>query len=233
MSDYGFATYDEKTGRKAGSINSKWPIFGPRYKDIKRAFKTFHITDTKQYNPNAMSASSVVLPPVEVGVEYEQFLINQYHASVRESEPILTIPHGYGKRPLGYATISGTFSKNTRCVWDYTNYLDSFNDYPPSAKLEGAEAITGAMLGSAGDVISDLNAPSGTGGAFYQNLWAGSGTGIITYPDNTPDWLKYNEFSIPGDNSSVPDSYPPGEYRTPYSIEIRAYVPALSPLYEG
>lgn len=221
MSDYGFATFDKKTGRKDVSVNSKWPIFGPRYKDIKNAFKTIHITDTKQYNPNAMSASSVVLPPTYPVVEGEaQYLINQYHASVREDEPILTIPHGFDKRPLGYVTISGTYSKNTRCVWDYTNFKDDWGDYPPSAKLEGAETIAGAMLSVAGSEIQDLNEPAGAGGAFYNNPWAGSGTGIISYPDGTADWLRYNEFSIPGDNSSIPDEYPPGKYRPPYSVEV-------------
>ena len=35
MSDYGFATYDERTGKRIAKINSKYPVFGPKYADIK------------------------------------------------------------------------------------------------------------------------------------------------------------------------------------------------------
>ena len=51
MSDYGFATYDEKNPKKRlGTINSKWPIFGPKYANISKTFKTVHINDT--YSPS-------------------------------------------------------------------------------------------------------------------------------------------------------------------------------------
>ena len=47
MSDYGFATYDGSVhNRRKGVVNSKWPIFGPKYTDISRCYKTFHLSDT-------------------------------------------------------------------------------------------------------------------------------------------------------------------------------------------
>ena len=57
MSDYGFATFDEKTGRNEMKINSKWPVFGPEYSKIAQQFKTIHLTDTKSKTVQTASLS--------------------------------------------------------------------------------------------------------------------------------------------------------------------------------
>lgn len=203
MSDYGFATYDEKSGKRLeGVVNSKWPIFGPKYADIKNAFRTIHITDTKQYN---FRSSSISRPSATRNA------ITQYHGY--EKVLIATIPHGYKKRPMGYATIAGSFMKNTRGRWAYTRITDYYNFFPPSATLNNVGTTSGNMIGS-GDLIRPTS-DTGDFNVFEMNPFSDC---HISYPADTYWFLSDNYYIIPGNNSSTEDAF--GYNRPPYSIEI-------------
>ena len=205
MSDYGFATYDERSGKRIeGVVNSKWPIFGPKYKDIKRAFRTIHITDTQQYN--FRSSPSVSLPSATRNA------ISQFHGY--EKVLIATIPHGYDKRPFGYATISGSFVKNTRGRWAYTRTTDYYNTFPPSATLTGVGMKTGNMQSAVSGGLRPMTA-SGAIDDFSGNSFADCG---ITYPADSYWYMVQNYYTIPGDNSTAEDMF--GVSRPPYAVEI-------------
>lgn len=205
MSDYGFATYDERSGKRIeGVVNSKWPIFGPEYADIKKAFKTIHITDTQQYN--FRSSSSVSLPSATRNA------ISQYHGY--EKVLVMTIPHGYKKRPLGYVTISGRFRKNTRGRWVYTRTTDYYNMFPPSSTLNGANSVEGNMQSAVGGGLRPTT-DTGDFSVFGMNPFSDCG---ITYPTDTYWYLAQNYYTIPGNNSSTEDGF--GYERPPYSVEI-------------
>lgn len=208
MNDYGFMTYDESGKKIQGSVNSKWPIFGPKYGNIRNAFRTVHFTDLTQYD--FRTSSSVVLPgELEMG-------ISEYHAY--EKVLVAAIPHEYKKRPVGYATIAGTFVKNTRGKWAYKREVDYYSDFPPSDTLYGVGPISGNMQNSAGTMIRATNS-SGTMSTFNINAFTDAN---ITYPTSQYEavfrWLTLNTFSIPGNNSSTADYV--GYYRAPYAIEI-------------
>lgn len=210
MSDYGFATYDEKSGKRLeGVVNSKWPIFGPSYKQIKRAFRTIHFTDTQQYT--FQTSSSVVLPPAQSSA------ISEYHA--HEKVLIATIPHGFKKRPAGYVSISGRFVKNKRCRWEYVRSYDRWNFYPPSMTLNGIVTKSGNMQSFIGGYLRPTTDDGGIS-AFNDNYYDGYGEGdiAIAYPADAPGWLANNYYSIPGNNSSVEDQN--GTERPPYGVEI-------------
>lgn len=205
MSDYGFCTYDDKSGKKInGVVNSKWPIFGPLYPDIKRAFRTIHITDTKQYD--FKSASTVKLPPAGRNT------ISQYHGY--EKVLVATTPHGYKKRPMGYATISGSFVKNTRGKWMHTKNVDTYSLFPPAATLYGVGTVTGNMQSAVGGGIRPT-AENGSFNTFETNTFDACN---ITYPDKTYWFFMDNRYGIPGNNSAEEDVF--GTSRPPYSIEI-------------
>lgn len=109
MSDYGFATYDDRNDKKRlGSINSKWPIFGPKYKDISRCFKTVHLVDT--YTPGFKTADL----PAPVIPSGDPWAYNDYRW--HEKQLIHRFEHGYDKRPLGYAVFSGNLVINVDCT---------------------------------------------------------------------------------------------------------------------
>lgn len=108
MNDYGFATYDEKTGKKRqGTVNSKWPIFGPKYSQIGNCFKTIHITDTTI--PEFKDAD---LP--EPQVSSGQYDFNEYRW--HEKELVHQFKHGFKYRPVGYAVFSGDLHINVDCT---------------------------------------------------------------------------------------------------------------------
>lgn len=205
MSDYGFVTYDANTGKRLeASVNSKWPIFGPKYGDIKRAFRTIHFTDTKQYAYR--TSSSVVLPPEQRGG------ISQYHGY--EKVLIATIPHGYSRRPLGYATISGSYVKNTRSKWVYTRTTDNTGQFPPSGTLEAVQVGTGTMISNVGAPILPTSSTPSPGASFHDNYFGET----LTYPAFPVAYLTDNHYQIPGNNAAAADGE--GQYRPPYSVEI-------------
>ena len=209
MSDYGFATYDENGKKLEGVVNSKWPIFGPKYNDIKKAFRTIHFTDTKQYSYRTASL------PTPSG----DYSISEYHGY--EKILIATIPHGYKKRPMGYCTISGTFTKNVRGRWEYTRVNQSGVSYwPASTTLTSVATSSGAMQSVPGSGVMSLVDNQITG-PFCANLFDECG---MTYPndlDGNPMnwyWVGDGYFYIPGNNSSTGDVG--GEVRVPYAVEI-------------
>lgn len=112
MSDYGFATYDEKTGRISEKINSKYPVFGPEYRNIAKQFKTFRLVDTTQ---NAVRTASVSVPTNDecywIGQDH-YFGENEYRDYYEEL--VASYEHGMKQRPLGYALITGTLVRNQR-----------------------------------------------------------------------------------------------------------------------
>lgn len=119
MSDYGFATYDERTGRVSEKINSKYPIFGPEYKNISTQYKTIKIFDTKVNKISDLPSSGVTIP-----TDGECYWISQDHyfgenggpQGIYEDKCIYSYKHGFKKRPLGYAIITGTLVRNLRYV---------------------------------------------------------------------------------------------------------------------
>lgn len=116
MSDYGFATYDDKSGKKRlGSVNSKWPIFGPKYANIDKCFKTIHISET--YMPNYKTAD---LPePVIPSGSYYAYNDYRWH----EKQLIYQYEHGYDFRPVGYAVFSGDMTINVKCTITQTETI--------------------------------------------------------------------------------------------------------------
>lgn len=108
MSDYGFATYDEKRkNRRLGMVNSKWPIFGPNYSEIKRAYKTIHLIDT--YEPELKTEPFVKNGPN--GVLEKRW---------NEKQLVYQFEHGYKFRPLGYAYFSGDININIKAIMQQT-----------------------------------------------------------------------------------------------------------------
>lgn len=106
MSDYGFATYDEKNSkRRIASINSKWPIFGPEYNKISNAYKTYHISDT----------TSSVAKNVNLGISKPTSSNPVTSAHHYDKIEVFRTKHGFRKRPMGYATFLGNAVKNVRC----------------------------------------------------------------------------------------------------------------------
>lgn len=130
MSDYGFATYDEKNPKKRlGTINSKWPIFGPKYVDISRAFKTIHINDT--YSPSYKTGTATPVIPS-----------GEYYASTEkrwnEKQLIHQFEHGYKFRPVGYAVFSGDLVVNVKCTITQTEVITgSTSSYGGNFTLDG------------------------------------------------------------------------------------------------
>ena len=211
MSDYGFATYDENGKKVEGVVNSKWPIFGPKYNDIKKAYRTIHFTDTKSYS--LRTSSSVVVPSVD---SYTGEGISQYHG--KEKVLIATIPHGYKKRPMGYCTITGSYTKNTRGQWAFTRVKDDWSMFPASTTLNSTRSESGNMKSVVGWRLEEMVGDSALTG-FYDNLFNNCG---MTYPndqDGYPmsDWYCGDGyFDIPGDNNST-QTY--GQYWPPYTVE--------------
>ena len=216
MNNYGFMTFDDNGKKIEGAVNSKWPIFGPNYSDIKRAFRTIHLTDTKQYDYK--TSPSVVLPSIPSG-NGEKYATSEFHGY--EKVLVATIPHGYKKRPLGYVSISGVFVKNTRGKWAYNRYYDRHNDFPPSATLYGVGVTRGTMQSCMGSEIRGAFS-QGAFTIFSSNPFNASS---ISYPTSQYwgfTWLGSNygnDFSVPGNNSATPDVFG-AEYRPPYVIEI-------------
>lgn len=222
MSDYGFATFDERSGkRKQGEVNSKWPIFGPKYGDISHAFRTIHFTDTKQYP--LRTSPSVSLPPVTSATGYYQNVVSQFHGY--EKILVATVPHGFNKRPLGYCTINGNFVKNKRCRWDYTRTTDYYNLFPPSVVLNAVHMKNGPMASYMGSELvaiptdqDSYELPVFVNNGYDEGVNGAVTEPAVTYPDNTYWYLSSNIFQIPGDNSSTPDIS--SVSRPPYGVEI-------------
>lgn len=115
MSDYGFATYDDKNSKKRlGVVNSKWPIFGPKYANISNSFKTIHINDT--YVPTYKTGAATPIIPVG---GYYAYTDMRWH----EKQLIHQFEHGYDFRPVGYAVFSGDLVVNVNCTITQTEVI--------------------------------------------------------------------------------------------------------------
>lgn len=105
MSDYGFATKDQN-GNTA--INAKNPIFGFDMGHRPMAFKTFRFRDVKTPPIHTGNVPTPNPNPVD-SWGYAQ------NADVGEvKELIKKVKHGYNFRPVGYATITGTWKISSR-----------------------------------------------------------------------------------------------------------------------
>lgn len=107
MSDYGFMTYSDN-GKKDGAVNSKYPIFGPKYNNIKTCFRTFHLSDTTSHNINNIPHQE---PPQPSGNQDIWDIENSTHGFVKEK--IMEFEHGMGFRPVGYVYFSGKVVRTT------------------------------------------------------------------------------------------------------------------------
>ena len=205
MADYGFKTYDSRTQRENGDINSKYPIFGPEYNKIATQYKTYHMTDTYS---QPITTASINLPPV--GVD-NIVTINEYHAYVKTL--IKSIPHGGKKIPLGYVTMTGKVVKNTKSEITFTNQKDIPGIYPSSFSSTANNSIIFPVASAVGQGITDLTSSSSFS-KFSQNY-----VPYPTFPNNYP--LELSGFKgqiIPGNNSSASDGE--GAIRIPYSVEV-------------
>lgn len=204
MSDYGFATYyDRGKNRVKGVINSKWPIFGPMYSDIKKAFKTIHITDT--YQQDYVNSSNVRLPDAPGGGQGYGYAELRDNGTIRNL--VATIPHGYGYRPVGYIQFSGVVRQNTRCKWKYDNVVDYYSSFLPSMSPIYNLSSEDVGYTSAPGFIYPLN---GSGGYIR-----GYGEFRINYPDNVYYYLK-NPYGL-----WVVDMFSQGfSGFSPYEVEI-------------
>lgn len=116
MSDYGFATYDEKTGQMSEKINSKYPVFGPEYNNIAKQFKSYSMVDAHVNSVRtAVLSTPTDLYPIVWDYETNSGINEGYDETCGWIETeILSYEHGMKKRPLGYYYISGTYVKNYR-----------------------------------------------------------------------------------------------------------------------
>jgi hypothetical protein len=117
MSDYGFKTSDDN---RATVLNAKNPIFGFDMQHKPRAFKTFHIVDTKT-SPIHTGSVAVPNPQPTNSWGYAQ---NMDYGIIREL--IAQVKHGYPFRPVGYATISGTMKYSFNVHFDQTQRAGSY-----------------------------------------------------------------------------------------------------------
>ena len=223
MANYGFTTYDPQTQRIEGIVNSKFPIFGPRYDQIKTCFKTFHVSE-EYVQP--YRTYDLTLPPTSHG-EVTQ---NGYYAY--EKTLLKKIPHKLKTTPLGYWVCTGALVKNTRMRLDFSNVSEFYQGlFPPSFSATGTVTHSFDASGAAGQPILDLSGQTLTPlDTFYINQMTvnTSGDVNIIVPNNYPLSLHnnagygYGHQVIPGDNTTTPD----GTYgvesviRYPYTVEV-------------
>lgn len=117
MSDYGFKTTDDN---RATVLNAKNPIFGFDMQHTPRAFKTFHIVDTKT---SPIHTGSVATPNPQPSNSWG-YAQNMDYGTIREL--ITKVKHGYPFRPVGYATISGTMKYSLYVHFDQTQRAGSY-----------------------------------------------------------------------------------------------------------
>lgn len=128
MSDYGFATFDEKTGRNEMKINSKWPVFGPEYSKISQQFKTINLVDThtESVKTASLSVPSLTYNFTGYGTSYDIWYGESIYTTYVDEE-IYRYEHGFKFRPLGYYTIAGNLNKNIRVNLVQTNVAGGAN----------------------------------------------------------------------------------------------------------
>lgn len=218
MSDYGFKTID-KNGTVA--INSKWPIYGPKYVDIKKGFKTFHIIDnhTAQYHYGSISV------PARPG-----YTDNSY-STQRGVEKVLIMQreHGFDKNPFGQVRISGNLKTTTRSVIQQTVSVNSGYSIPSFTPMYvSGNTVSSGMYS---EYYSDQGFIDYTGsrGGIYEITVSGyPSSGVqadlkVTLPQYSfVDWFTgYNSVLYDMNSYTQPDSYQKYMYdMSPYEVDI-------------
>lgn len=218
MSDYGFATYDVKnSNRRLGVVNSKWPIFGPKYNDIKKSFKTYHFSDTMSRVPKDISYD---LPSPSAGRSTEAYRYDKVEA--------WRVRHGFNKRPLGYVAFTGNVIKNVRgyikqynndgsTIWGGQYELTGLNtaEIPVKSSMQGEMQTAYTVTGWGDGEVTLEDSPFRIyDGSIYFPV------GNLLVPTGTPSRVKKNYVLYDGND---PDDIPvPGGHYTlpPYSVEI-------------
>lgn len=207
MSDYGFATYDGTLkGRLDGVVNSKYPIFGPKYDKIGQMFRTLHIIDNVE-----QSLDKVTPAPNYGGSGY----LGRTSKTGSEKKLIASFRHGLGYKPVGYAYISGKIAKTIRSSvqqWAsieterkslvggdfgprYANPTTTTEVYPSmkTQMHDGNSGVGGALYASAftmGYPTADLVVPTNCCWVMYPSgsgFWYGNFTVNLTIRYST-DW---------------------------------------------
>lgn len=217
MSDYGFATFDEKTGRNEMKINSKWPVFGPEYSKIAQQFKTIHLTDTasKTVQTASLSVPALTYNFTGYGTSYDIWYGESIYTTYVDEE-IYRYEHGFKFRPLGYYTIAGNLNKNIRVNLVQTNVAGGAN--------YGGNFTVNQVLNKTGMALPVRNGMREATSGFAM-LWDSS----LVIP------MSLNAGGTSSDNVIIPDSclgifssYPNttelhndyGANYTPYRVEI-------------
>lgn len=192
MSDYGFKTSDNN---RATVLNAKNPIFGFDMRHKPRAFKTFHIVDTKT---SPIHTGSVSVPSIQTGTYSWAWNENIDASSVREL--VARVKHGYDFRPVGYASISGTlkYSLNVRIQQtqvagsyggNYTKNLTAQKGKPQLVLVPNISGTPFASETGVGlfDATADLTAADFSGTVwpwtYPKNIMTGQGYGPAYHPE--------------------------------------------------
>lgn len=188
--NYGMATFDEKTGRVDMKINAKWPVFGPEYKNIASQFRTVHISDTKQFS--VRTYNQLPMPPTDKtwanGLRYGTA------THIEEIvEEVARWEHGLGYKPMGYATFSGSISRQTRANVVQTS---------PTGELGGNWTVNRVKVDT-GEMLPDVRGPmavdiGASGVAYY--FWDVNYVGLTTLSDSiywTGEWVQVPTQTIP------------------------------------
>lgn len=159
MSDYGFATYDEKTGKLAEKINSKYPIFGPEYRGIDAQYRTISIVETVQNSPDDAYVEMLGSWPNR-NIEYwlDGTYVGYAHARRYKDTLITSFEHHLGYRPLCYFWVTGTVVQNCRCAM--YQYLASGSGYGGSFNRNKTFTRTG-KVGAAMNYMVQTDRPEG------------------------------------------------------------------------
>lgn len=219
MSDYGFATYDERNyNRKEGVVNSKWPIFGPKYNDISNSYKTYHFSDT----------TSSVAKNVDLGLSAPGNGGSTYKYHYIKTE-IFRRKHGYKKRPLGYVVFTGNVVKNVRCYIKqyYENGSPAYGGYfefsgVNTATIPVMSSLQGAMRTAYTSTGYNGYATTLEDGVF--TIYDGSTSfpqGDIKVPTSVVSRVKIS-YHMYDDNDDTGIPPAPGGYNClpPYTVEI-------------
>ena len=166
MSDYGFATFDEKTGRNDMKINSKWPVFGPEYSKISQQFKTINLVDThtESVKTASLSVPSLTYNWTQSGTQYDIWYGESIYTTYVDEE-IYRYEHGFKFRPLGYYTIAGNLTKNIRVNLVQTNVAGGAN--------YGGNFTINTVLSKSAMVVPQRNGMREATNA-YNTLWTSS-----------------------------------------------------------
>ena len=199
MSDYGFKTSDNN---RATVLNAKNPIFGFDMQHTPRAFKTFHIVDTKTSPIHTGSVATPNPQPAQYSWGDAQ---NMDYGTIREL--ITKVEHGYDFRPVGYATISGTLKYSYNVHFDQTqragsyggNYSKNLTKKKPGSDLSLVPNISGLPFVSTTESGLFLPTVALTTSDFSGSTWP------YPYPRNAMTMYEYGPEYDPdlGDGTSL------------------------------